>query len=391
MAINLSTADNALKTYYLDAISEQLNFNANPFLAQIKHSTKDVFGKEVRKLVSYGLNGGIGAGTEDGALPKSGNNNYKYLVSNLKNLYGTIEISDKALRASESNSGAFVNLLEAEMEGLIKASSLNFGRMLFGDGTGVLCEISTVENGVVTTFNSTKNLREGMLVDIRYPGGAIVDGLAGRRIVNIKNDNQFVLDVNNTIGSIVERGKVTLQNSYNNEITGLEQIFSITNPILYGIDKTTNNWCNPYRLDGAGQITEIKIQKALDEIEEKSGETPNMIICSWGVRRALQAILSANRTKVDTIELNGGYKAISYNGIPVVVDRNCPEGYMYLLNTEFFELHQLCDWAWLSDDDGRVLKQVPGKPTYMATLVKYAELMCFKPSAQGLITGISEV
>ena len=27
MAINLTTADNALKTFYLDAISEQLNYN----------------------------------------------------------------------------------------------------------------------------------------------------------------------------------------------------------------------------------------------------------------------------------------------------------------------------------------------------------------------------
>ena len=75
MAVNLTNADNALKTVYLDAISEQLNYNVNPFLAAIEKSTNDVWGKEVRKLAIYGMNGGIGAGTEDGDLPQASGNN----------------------------------------------------------------------------------------------------------------------------------------------------------------------------------------------------------------------------------------------------------------------------------------------------------------------------
>ena len=40
MAINLSNADSALKSFYLDAVSEQLNNTVNPLLAKIKQSTK---------------------------------------------------------------------------------------------------------------------------------------------------------------------------------------------------------------------------------------------------------------------------------------------------------------------------------------------------------------
>jgi len=90
------------------------------------------------------------------------------------------------------------------------------------------------------------------------------------------------------------------------------------------------------------------------------------------------------------MELNGGFKAMNYNGIPIVADRFCPEGTMYLLNTNDFTLHQLCDWQWLADDDGRVLKQIPGKPVYTATLVKYAELICSCPNGQGMLSGITE-
>lgn len=45
---------------------------------------------------------------------------------------------------------------------------------------------------------------------------------------------------------------------------------------------------------------------------------------------------------------------------------------------------------WLEGDDGNILKQIPGKPVYTATLVKYAELMCYRPCGQGVLTGITE-
>lgn len=39
------------------------------FLHKIKHTTQDVWGKEIIKLAPYGINGGIGAGGETDALP----------------------------------------------------------------------------------------------------------------------------------------------------------------------------------------------------------------------------------------------------------------------------------------------------------------------------------
>ncbi|MGN0824242.1 MAG: hypothetical protein ACI4MB_04150, partial [Candidatus Coproplasma sp.] len=58
---------------------------------------------------------------------------------------------------------------------------------------------------------------------------------------------------------------------------------------------------------------------------------------------------------------------------------------IYVLNTDDFILSQLCDWTWLEDEDGRVLKQVAGKAAYTATLVKYADIICKCPWGQGLI------
>ncbi len=391
MSVTLQNADNALKSVYLDVIAEQLNTGVNPFLSAIKQSSEDVYGKEVRKLSTYGINGGIGAGTEDGNLPSATGNNYSQMVSTLKNLYGVIEISDKAVRASENNAGAFVNLLNAEMEGLIKSSTFNFSRMLFGDGSGTVGIVKEIYEGAVCLNGATNSLAEGMVVDFYTSQGQPITGACGRRITGInKNDKEITVSGTTLTEDIVPAGSLVVAGgSYNNELTGLQAIFDITKDI-YGLDRGEHKWLQPYIKAGTSDITEEKIQKALDDIEEISGSAPNFIICSWGVRRKLQALFAQNNTRVETLNLAGGYTAMSYNGIPIVVDRFCPTGTMYLLNTNDFALHQLCDWQWLTGDDGKVLKQIPGKPVYTATLVKYAELLCSRPCGQGVLRNITE-
>lgn len=389
--VTMNSADDALKSAYLGVVSEQLNTAINPLLAKIKQTASDVWGKEIRRLAEYGLNGGIGAGEEDGNLPEAAGNNYEQFVLTLKNLYGTIEISDKAIRASENSAGAFVNLLNAEMEGLLKASSYNFGRMLFGDGTGILAKVSSISDGVIT-LNNVKNIVEGMVVDFRTSqSGEIIANAGARRVVSVDRATKQITVSGTTLTqtSVPQNSIVTVQGSYNQEITGLGAIFKNSGE-LYGLQRATHKWLIPYMKTNVGSITETEIQTAIDYLEENTGSRVNFIVCSSGVKRAFQNHLSTYKRNVDVLDLNGGYKALSYNGIPIVSDRFCPEGTMYLLNTDDFALHQLCDWKWLEGEDGRVIKQVAGKPVYKATLVKYADLICSRPCGQAMLSGITE-
>ena len=386
--VTLQSAENALKTLYLGVVSDQLNTNVNPLLAAIEQTASDVWGKEIRKLAPYGINGGIGAGTETGDLPAAAENNYAQFVLTLKNLYGTIEISDKAIRASQNNAGAFVNLLNAEMEGLLKASKFNFGRMLYGDGTGTLTTVESASgNNVVVA--SVQNLIEGMVVDALTSEGAST-GVAGRRITSIDRSSKTITLSGNAIpASTLTKGNIiTVQGSYKNELTGLGAIFG-TGSTLYGLSKTANKWLNP-RSYTSTAIDDVTIQKVIDEMDEVAGSKADFIVCSFGVKRAYQEYLTENKSNVDIMNLAGGYKAISYNGIPVVSDRFAPSGTMYVLDTTEFHLHQLCDWRWLEGDNGKIIRQVAGKPLYTATLVKYADLICDKPSGQAKISGITE-
>lgn len=379
--VTINSAENALKSVYLGVVANQLNIKANPLLSKIKRSTKDVWGKEIIKLAPFGINGGIGAGTETGALPTAAGNSYVQFKATLKNLYGKIEISDKAVRASANNAGAFVNLLSDEMEGLVKASSFNLGRMLYGDGSGLLATISSFSSGVATC-DSVKNFIEGMMIDV-YNDSTLVAG--GLRITYVDRVNKKISF--STSASISSGYKIYVQGSKDNEITGLGAIFE--GESLYGLTKANYPWLNPYKSSSSTEISEGLVQSAIDFLDENADSKINFITCSSAVRRAYQEYLGAFRRNIDVMELEGGFKAISHNGIPVVADRFVADDTMYLLNTDDFTLHELCDWNWLQAEDGRILKQTPGYPTYNATLVKYAELICDKPNGQAKISGIS--
>lgn len=382
--ISLTSAESALKDAYLNAVCNQLNTNANPLLAKIKQSSADVYGKNIIKMAPIGLNGGVGAGGEDSALPNAKGNRYAQFKTTLKNLYGQIAITDKAIRASASNAGAFVDLLNAEMEGLLTASKFNLGRMLYGDGSGALATVTKVE-GAVVTFNSVRNLAEGMCIDIYNADTPVATNL---RVISVDRIKNTVTLETTPTGSIIENCVAYVQGSKGNEITGLGAIFG-NSETLYGLNRSANGWLTPYTSTASKEISDDLLQTAVDYLAENSASEIDIITCGAGVRRAYMQYLSCYRRNIDVMNLAGGYKAISFNGIPVVADRFVEDGTLYMLDSSKFTLHQLCDWEWIEGENGNVLHQKAGYPAYTATLVKYADLICDQPNGQAKFTNIS--
>ncbi|MBR3790214.1 MAG: phage major capsid protein, partial [Clostridia bacterium] len=228
-------------------------------MAKIKQSDANIWGKDIIKLAPFGINGGIGAGTETGALPTAAGNNYVQFKTSLKNLFGRIEISDKAIRASASSAGAFVNLLAEEMEGLVKASSFNLGRMIYGDGTGALATVASA-TGTAVVVDDTRNLIEGMVVDIFNVDAAVI---TGARIVFVDRITKTV-SMDKTVETATAGAKLYVQGSKDNEITGLEAIFGTGD--LYGLSRTNYPWLNPYVNNESVSMDDVTLQTTIDAI-----------------------------------------------------------------------------------------------------------------------------
>lgn len=388
--ISLTTAQNALKNVYLNAVSEQLNFHSDPIFAMIKQSSADVYGKNIIKLVPYGINGGVGSGTEDGALPPCKETHYVNFTSTLKNLFGTIEITDKAIRASANDEGAFVNLLSAEMESLLAASKFNLERMFYGDSSGSLATITEIAAATKSfKVNNIAPFEVGMVLDF-YKEGVLDTGMAGASIVSIDRDSkQIVLDkISSTFATAnLSKYKCYVQGSKDNELTGLGELFG-TSTTLYGLNRADYKALMPISKTQAANTTlsETFIQECLDYVELNSGYQPQIMVASADAYYTLVKLIMSYTKNIEAVNLKCGVTSVAYNGIPLTRNKYVQSKSILMLNPDLFTLHQLCDWEWLTSNNGAILMQKEGYPTYSATLVKYADLICNRPNAQGKIT-----
>ena len=256
--------------------------------------------------------------------------------------------------------------------------------MLYGDGNGYVAAITKEEDDGSLAVTPVGRVTEGMKVDIRNSSSIMTGG----ENVTIASVDYAAGTI--TIAEVIEgtlAGKyIYVHGAYGNEITGFEALFGDDD--IYGIDRDTESYCRPAAFT-VSTLSESAIMEKINFLEEYFNNRPDMILCSYKTKSAIAELLLGSRSNVNTTVLEGGYSAILFDGIPVVADRYCPENTIYLINTNDFVLAQLCDWSWLEDEDGKILKQVPGKAAYSATLVKYAELICKKPCAQGIITGFT--
>ena len=231
--VTLETADNALKSFYLDAVTDALNMKINPFLAEIEKTSQNITGKDIRKAFTPGYSNGVAPGAEDGDLPEAKQREYKQMVAPLKNFYGTLEISDKAIRATANSEGSFVNLLNEEMEALLDTAKFNFGRMLFGDGSGSLSTITAYSGGWLTVTN-VKNFAIGMVLDI-WIGETMFDNVTITKINYDENKVYTESEHNSVAIQSTVGGQFFLHGSKGGELTGLEAIFSKKD--IYGLSR----------------------------------------------------------------------------------------------------------------------------------------------------------
>jgi len=379
----IQAASEALKSYFLPSLRYQLNEQASPTLTQFERDSQSVVGKDIVMALRYGRSGGVGMRLDTGDLPEANSRKTRQAKWETKNVFARIMLSDKVIRASRSNVGAFANLLEQELEDAQNDAKDMLSRQLFGDGSGLLATVQAVDaTNKKITVDNVDYFAEGQFIDI-YNGDALV--LQKAEILGVDPEAR-VLTLSDVTG-VLANHSVYMYGNKGLELTGFKAVFQA--PVLYGIDRAQNPWLKARRINVNGEISEVVIQQAIDLANKDAGSNTNLLVCSFGVRRAYQYLLSAQKRQVNTLELRGGWKALEYNGIGLVPEKYCPAGTMFCLDSNDWKMYEMADWDWL-DEGGGILHPVSGKAAFEAVLVKYCDLGCQKPRGQVELYGITE-
>ena len=384
--LNMQRVTEALKLWYLEGLRYQLNETTSDFLNMLERSSKEVRGMKIIMALRYGRSGGVGNRADDGDLPVPNARKTKQAEWETKNIFGRMHISDKTIEASRGSAAAFAPMLETTLEDLQNDAKFNLSRQAWGDTTGLLATIpgGGVTGSVITLSAAVIWLfAEGMLID-SYNANVLRQG--GMEITAVDDvANTITVD---TIGSTAAADGLYIAGSKGLELTGMAAVAAQTGDI-YGLARGTYPFLKMTNIAVNGEISEIIIQRAIDTAKKKTGAKTNFLPCSQGVKRAYQNLLTAQKQIVNTIELKGGSKALSFNGLPLVDDLFAPAGKLYALATDDWKMYEMADWGWL-DRDGSILTRVSGKPVWEGTLRKYADMGCSRLRGQVELSGISE-
>lgn len=400
MAQNLTNFDQALKIDYLPVIREQLN-NATVLLNKVKRNERDVVGKQWQAVAHYQRNSGVGSGTETG-LPTAGQQQYKNPYGTVKYTRGRIQVSGPVMEASKNDTGAIVRALDSEIKGVTRDMEREVNYQFFNDGTAVRALINGDPGTEVTlTLDTpgTNYMYDGMLIDILNPsGGGLRTSSGGLTVSSVDTSTKATLSAATNAAvadnDYVTRAGATDQAGTSYEMMGLKGIIDDATYVttLHNLSRATYAWwkSSTYSTDdNSGTLRDLTLDLIQDGVSavEKNGGKVNMIISDHDLRDSYAALVVADKRFVNTLNLDGGFKALDYSGIPWVADRDCPPNTIFFVDTDHLEIMQMSDWSWM-DKDGAVLSRVSGSDAYEAVLYWYADLTTDRPKAHAFLRDV---
>ena len=384
-AQTLKTIEKALKDNYLPAWRNGLTTEPTPLLSKLKKVP--LTNNKIIASAPQGLSGGFGFGAEGHATPAAGNVMFERFETYAKDMYVNIAISAKAVRLA-NNGGAMANALDTEVKAAYETAKWNVGRSLFGNGSGILTTSESVASGNVITVGSTKFMKEGLIIDI-YETGASEPTAKGVRIVSVDRVGNKI-----TIGGSpisVGDGFITVQNSYNREITGLGAIFDENVATLYGVKKAENKIIVPTVVDAATDIDDSVIWDAVEGAETYKNSKIDTILMGKSAYKHYIEYLRTNNVRVENMskDIVGGFKSLAYafgnREIDVMYDQFVPDNEAWCLDSKALELHTQ-EWDFADLQGGGIFNLMENSSIYRALLANYGDLICTNPGGCVRIT-----
>ncbi len=404
---NFTTAAGVFKTKYVRMSRDMFN-SQNVVLAKIKRN--DVFvGDQALISVPTSFGGGRGSG----ALPRANAASYQKMLITAKKLYVVIEIDNESIEASQTDEGAFVRLSKEPVKRGIQAFQGNLSRMLFNDsvtsnGNGRLGSfsgsqtlVSTDVYDVVITTGTWKQanfeVKDYVNVNTSTAEFEITAVTPSSRTVRLAQVGGPTLDLS-AIGAGTHN--IFMQNSRNNDCTGLRGALLATSGTLYNISVG-------YRWQASSQLTSLSQGLTVDHMNQQAldikyafGENHDMGVTSFVQYRKLLNQLEDQKRYMVVESRNSGpkgrfsFQALEFMAdsgpIPTIAERFVEDDTFYSLNSDFIEFHARPNGGWLESPDagGGIFRVSPTNDTWQARYNVYGEFGIM-PTAHGIMTGLT--
>lgn len=411
MGMTMTTADAALKEFYLDPVREQIN-QKNVLLEYVSKGKVDTEGRRAVLSLHTKRNSSLGARADGNFLPGTniagtataiGQQGYAEERVPLKQLFGRIQVDERVIKAAKTNRGAFINVMNTETEGLAEDMKKDLNRQLFGDASGQIAQIGTGAASATQTLNAAttrvqqRQLEVGMVVDIGTATNADASAegatIASVSFASLPGTVTFTASVSTTTNDFIFRSGVGAGGDPTGvEVTGLQLIVDSAG-VLFNVDPASHPRWASYEKGTIGAITDDALIAAIQETNYQCGMDVDLVLTTNGVVRSYAASLAVQKRFANTLDLKGGFKGLSVGAgnseVGLTDDKDCPSGQAFGINSTHLMMHVAGDWEWM-DLDGAIWSRQANKPAYEATLFRFHELTTDRRNSMFKLTGITD-
>lgn len=424
MAATTTTAEKILKYIYTSRALENAVYEKNPLLALLLKSG-GFTARSIVHPITYGnsnarnatfataqslaaINGAAnnGVSSSTAATDSGYNRDINFTVTRVKN-YAMYTLEQELLLASRGDKAAFVQAATQLIDGTLQTLRNDFGRDLYGDSGGWLCQATTVAGTAFTVGEGITQIEVGMALVGASSKTAAIRGTTSAVPMIVTSVNRsagtFVVDANTDsvatgdylwIAGDRPTSAITAYSS-RLKIAGMDAWNPITAPTsgdaFFGVDRSVDvTRLAGQRLDISALQPEEGYITALAALAREDGD-PSHIFTSFtdekNLKLALGSRVDAEYTQVGEV----GFESIRLRGpmgtVKVYADRNAPVGYARILTLNTWELKHLGDFINNGDamGDGGMAREYRAD-RYEGRFSFYGNLLCYKPSANMVAT-----
>ena len=400
MALDLTSFDAALKSYYVKDFMENLAYKNNPFHALVP-KMEEFYGKNLPIPVIYANPTGRSA-TFSTAQSNKNNSGLKGFTLTRAKDYSLASVDGETLAASANDRGAFMDAITVELDGALAQAVRSLAVAEFRDGSGAIGRINATVTGTTLTLATAQdivNFEVGMKIQFSSAATSATLRASGATLTVTAIDRaagSMTVGANlNTISGITSNDYINVQGDIEAKVKGLDAWIpsTVSATSFFGVDRTTDSTrLGGVRYDGSAQPIEEAMTDGLSLLEREGG-APDYAFMSYANLSNLKKALGS---KVQYVQAQVDGKAkFSFQGIqihgnkgPVTVlgDQNCPALVSYLIQMDSWKLYSLGSAPRILDwDNMKVLREsssdgVEGRMGY------YANLGCKAPGWSGRVT-----
>jgi hypothetical protein len=398
VAQTLATAVGHLKISYQGPLVSGFNDEV-PIYRGASNGSHKYQGQQVNRPLKVRRNPGTGATSDGGTLPAANKQTTQQAVINCKYNYLRFMITAQTIAASRSDAGAFVRGTEFELKEGYNDLKSTVNRQMSWDGTGDLARVNTapaasttlVIKGREDTEAALKFLDVGSVFDIYTSAGVLVQsGITINSITSGDATSATATVVCNVAVTASANDVLVPAGSFGNEVQGLLTQLDGGTTTVYGIDRSLYPILqgNSISLSNAALSIDA-LQRLQDLAERRGGAGVNAIFSDYESRRMYQKILVADKRFANTMKGDGGFANksetyLTFNGLPWVVDKDCPTR-IFMLPKEHIEKYVLQEMEF-ADETGSMMIAQPEADVFEVRVRLWFNMFNAKPSASGVLT-----